>query len=149
MVALTREERRALRSTLLDRAPWLGDTDRGPQSVSAGECDLCGQEARLVQPCGPPPSALGAAAAPTWALGRRCAAELGVAGWCDGHAEEARTTLAWLAALPANADLVARLWWVACGEVRPDPTLSRTAVALIAADTVGNAGPPGADEALP
>lgn len=124
-------ERRLLRTTLLTRAPWLANSDVGPQSVTAGECDICSHEARLVRPCGPPPSALGTAATPEWALGRVCARSIGVSGWCSGHEDEATATLEWLANLPPNADVIARLWWVACGEVRPDPTLVRTARALL------------------
>lgn len=105
----------ALRQVLRARYPWLAATDRGPQAVEAGECDRCGAEARLVATCGPI----------AWAtLGRRCAADLGPDAWCPGHAEEAAATLAWLAALPDEADDVARLWWVATGEVRLDPALA-------------------------
>jgi hypothetical protein len=117
-----------LRRALLARYPWVDDVEHGPRSVEAGECDACGAEARLVQPCGPPPpSRLGSrsrgAVGPDWGLGRRCAAELGVDGWCHGHEAEAEAALAWLAALPAEADDVARLWWVATGEVRVDPAI--------------------------
>lgn len=124
-------DRPALRSALRHHHPWLTNTDMGPQAVSAGECDVCGDEARLVQPCGPPPAALGAGATPDWALGRRCAVMAGTDGWCEGHREEAEAVLGWLAALPAEADLVARLWWLATGEVRPDPALVRHAEALL------------------
>lgn len=117
-----------LRRALLARYPWVGDAEHGPQSVEAGECDRCGAEARLVAPCGPPPpdgfgSRAGGRMGPDWALGRRCAAELGLDGWCDGHEDEARGALAWIAALPPEADEVARLWWVATGEVRVDPAI--------------------------
>lgn len=104
----------ALRHALRQRYPWLAATRRGPQAVDAGECDRCGAEARMVATCGPT----------AWAaLGRRCATALGSDAWCEGHAEEATTTLAWLAALPEEADDVARLWWVATGEVRVDADL--------------------------
>lgn len=104
----------ALRQALRARHPWLQATEHGPQAVDAGECDRCGAEARLVPTCGPI----------AWAaLGRRCTIELGEEAWCDGHADRAASTLAWLAALPAAADDVARLWWVATGEVRVDPAL--------------------------
>jgi hypothetical protein len=121
-------DRPALRRALLRRYPWLADVDRGPQAVEAGECDRCGAEARLVAPCGPPPpngfgSREGGAVGPDWALGRRCAEELGVDGWCDGHEQDAEVVLRWLAALPPEADDVARLWWVATGEVRLDPAI--------------------------
>jgi hypothetical protein len=119
-----------LRRALLGRYPWLADLDHGPQSVEAGECDGCGAEARMVAPCGPPPVRSGPAATrrgPDWALGRRCAGELGVEGWCDGHEDEAHIALGWLAALPEEADDVARLWWVATGEVRVDPSIIGTA----------------------
>ena len=113
-----------LRAALLDRYPWLRDTDLGPQSVEAGECDGCGAEARMVAPCGPPPrGGVGA----DWALGRRCALAAGPDGWCEGHEAEAEAALGWLAALPDEADDVARLWWVATGEVRVDPGLLGTA----------------------
>lgn len=104
----------ALRQALRVRFPWLGATERGPRAVDAGECDRCGAEARLVPTCGPI----------AWAaLGRRCTTELGEQAWCDGHGPEAAATLAWLAALPDVADVVARLWWVATGEVQLDPGL--------------------------
>ena len=112
-----------LRRELVRRYPWLDETEHGPRSVVAGECDRCGAEARLVSPCGPPPEEAGPAVGPDWAIGRRCAAELGVDGWCDGHQEEAAAALDWLAALPSEADDVARLWWVSTGEVRLDPAL--------------------------
>lgn len=113
-----------LRRALLARYPWLDDADHGPRSVEAGECDRCGAEARLVGPCGPPPAdAVRVGLGPDWGLGRRCAAELGVGGWCDGHEDEALAALRWLAALPPEADDVARLWWVATGEVRVDPAI--------------------------
>lgn len=119
-----------LRRALLERYPWLADTELGPQAVEAGECDRCGAEARLVAPCGPAPASVVAGAAergerigPSWALGRRCAAALGDEAWCDGHRGDAEAALAWLARLPAEADDVARLWWVATGEVRVDPAL--------------------------
>lgn len=104
----------ALRQVLRERHPWLDATEHGPRAVDAGECDRCGAEARLVPTCGPV----------AWAaLGRRCATALGDEAWCDGHAAQAAVTLAWLAALPGEADDVARLWWVATGEVRLDPGL--------------------------
>lgn len=77
----------------------------------------------MVRPCGPPPSSLVGTASPDWALGRRCALRAGTEGWCEGHEEEAAQALEWLAALPPQADEVARLWWLATGEVRPDPVL--------------------------
>lgn len=103
----------ALRAVLLARYRWLDATDVGPRSVEAGECDRCDQEPRLVQTCGPGPVA----------LGRRCAAQLGADVWCAGHRDEAEAALAWLACLPDEADRVARLWWVATGELRVDPAL--------------------------
>lgn len=111
---LGRQERAALRDALRARHPWLDAEDLGPRSVEAGECDRCGAEARLVSTCGPTP----------WpALGRRCAAEVGVEAWCDGHQDEAERALRWLETLPDAADQAARLWWVATGEVRLDPAL--------------------------
>lgn len=115
---MTREDRAALRSALAARYPWLAETVVGPRAVEAGECDRCGGEARLVETCGPV----------AWAaIGRGCARELGPAAWCDGHAAQAGDALAWLSRLPPEADDVARLWWVATGEVRPDPALLRAA----------------------
>ena len=104
----------ALRAVLVERYPWLDDELWGPRNVEAGECDDCSAEARLVETCGP-----GAARY----LGRRCAEARGVEAWCDGHAEEAAGALRWAEALPTEADDVARLWWVATGEVRLDPEL--------------------------
>lgn len=124
--------RRALREVLPTRWPFLAAVDLGPRAVAAGECDRCGEEPRMVQPCGPPPTDLAGPVDADWALGRRCALAAGVEGWCDGHAEEAAEALAWLAALPADADDAARLWWLATGEVRPDPTLAGRAVTLLA-----------------
>lgn len=67
----------------------------------------------MVTTCGPT----------TWAgLGRACALETGARAWCDGHAEQARSWLGLLDALPDEADAAARLWWVATGEVRLDPS---------------------------
>lgn len=107
-------DKAALRRALRDRYPWLDDTDRGPRAVDAGECDRCGAEARLVTTCGPI----------AWAaLGRRCVAELGLDVWCEGHAGEGGAILDWAGRLPAEADDVARLWWVATGEVQVDPVL--------------------------
>ncbi len=105
---LDHEQRGLLRSHLRERHPWVADPDHGPTTVDAGECDRCGQEARLVTTCGPDGQR----------LGRRCAAELGPSAWCEGHADEALAALQWLSRLPAEADDVARLWWVATGEVR-------------------------------
>lgn len=106
----------ALRSTLREAHPWLDDSDLGPRTVDAGECDRCGGEARMIATCGPV----------AWAaLGRRCAMRLGTQAWCDGHVREAETWLVRLAGLPTTADTVARLWWVATGEVRVDPAAMR------------------------
>jgi hypothetical protein len=106
------DRRRALRDELLARHAWLDHDEVGPRTVEAGECDRCGDEARMVATCGPV----------AWAaLGRACALEIGPGAWCDGHAEQAASWLQLLAALPAEADVAARLWWVASGEVRPDP----------------------------
>lgn len=109
-------DRDGLRTALREAYPWLDATDVGPRAVSAGECDRCGDEARLVATCGPV----------EWReLGRACAQDLGLEAWCDGHEDEARTALRWLAALPDEADDVTRLWWVATGEVQLDPALLR------------------------
>lgn len=129
-------DRSALRRVLRRRAPWVVHPDLGPSAVSAGECDRCGHEARMVQPCGPPPDDLPGRATPDWALGRACADALGTEAWCDGHEDDARAALAWLAALPANADVIARLWWLATGEVRLEDGahLVRIAGALVSGD---------------
>lgn len=119
-----------LRAALLARYPWLAATDLGPQAVSAGECDRCAAEARLVAPCGPPPPDLRARPGPEWGLGRRCTLELGDDVWCGGHAAEGEEARAWLARLPPEADTVARLWWVATGEVGLDPALRAGAARL-------------------
>lgn len=104
----------ALRHALRHRYPWLAATRCGPQAVQAGECDRCGAEPRLVATCGPI----------AWtALGRRCTTALGAGAWCEGHADEAAAILSWVAQLPEEADHVARLWWVATGEVVLDPAL--------------------------
>ncbi|CAN5831542.1 hypothetical protein BH20ACT7_BH20ACT7_16380 [soil metagenome] len=113
-----------LRRALRRRYPWLDHPDLGPAAVEAGECDRCGVEARLTATCGPTAAAY-SAEAPLQAgpvfLGRRCAAAVGTDAWCDGHRQEAVEALAWLKSLPSEADDVARLWWVATGEVRLDP----------------------------
>jgi hypothetical protein len=105
-----------LRAALLERYPWMSSTEMGPQAVEAGECDRCGHEARLVLTCGP---------SAALSLGRRCALAAGADAWCEGHQQEAEAALAWLAALPDEADDAARLYWVATGEVRLDPQLRR------------------------
>jgi hypothetical protein len=110
-----------LRRELAARYPWLGVDEVGPASVEAGECDRCGAEARLVEPCGPTGYE---------ALGRGCAAQLSVDGaWCAGHAEHGAWVLQWLGELPDEADDVARLWWVATGEVGLEPGLRQRATA--------------------
>jgi hypothetical protein len=114
------QRRRELRAALVRRHPWIDDVDLGPRAVEAGECDRCGAEARMVTTCGPV----------EWAeLGRRCAAEVGAAAWCDGHIDEAIVLLRRLRALPDEADTVARLWWVATGEVRLDAAATATMLA--------------------
>lgn len=113
-----------LRETLRARYPWLDETDVGPRSVEAGECDRCQAEVRLVEPCGPLPE-LAVPASRDWALGRRCVIELGGDAWCDGHRAEGVAARRWLARLPEEADDVARLWWVATGEVQLDPEVVR------------------------
>ena len=106
---------------MAQRWPWVNDGELGPSAVEAGECDGCGAEARVVATCGPSAERY---------LGRRCVAARGVGAWCDGHADEAAAAVAWTAALPREADDIARLWWVATGEVRLDPRLRQELVAL-------------------
>lgn len=120
--AMPDSDKAGLRAALIRRHVWLDEPDIGPRAVAAGECDRCGAEPRLVAPCGPPPAGAGRLSA-DWALGRGCAAELGVDAWCAGHEAEAERALAWLARLPPEADNAARLWWVATGEVRLDPDM--------------------------
>lgn len=130
---LDAERRRALRGALVERYPWITDPDVGPRAVEAGECDRCGAEARLVTTCGPTP----------WAsLGRLCATAVGLRGWCDGHAEDAARWLAHLRTLPDEADTVARLWWVATGEVRMDAAAVAPLYARALPDDVPDDGQP-------
>ena len=82
---------RVLQRALLSHYRWLERDDVGPRAVEAGECDRCGNEARLVDTCGPGPHVY---------LGRECALILGVDAWCDGHIADAKGALAWLAELP-------------------------------------------------
>lgn len=131
MTPLDADRRRALRGALLERYPWISDPDVGPRAVEAGECDRCGSEARLVTTCGPT----------RWAgLGRRCAAFVGLRGWCDGHADAAAGWLARLRALPDEADAVARLWWVATGEVRIDAAAAEPLLAQALPDGLADDG---------
>lgn len=107
-----------LRAALLETYGWLADDRFGPRNVTAGDCDRCGAEPRLVMTCGPDGGE----------YGRACATDH---DWCEGHADEAADALGWLRALPAEADQVAYLWWLATGELRlppgaaVDPTLLR------------------------
>ena len=101
--------RARLRAALSQRFDWLSDTAFGPAAVEAGECDGCGAEARMVMTCGP-------GAGPY--LGRQCLVEAGDDAYCDGHADQVRKALQYVAALPDDADLIARVWWVATGEVQ-------------------------------
>lgn len=121
MTPLDRTRRRQLHAALLARYPWIDHDEVGPRAVEAGECDRCGAEARMVTTCGPT----------RWtSLGRACATAVGARAWCDGHADDAPQWLAWIRALPAEADVVARLWWVATGEVRLDPAAVESMVAV-------------------
>ena len=54
-------------------------------------------------------------------LGRRCLTEQGADAYCDGHHDEALAALAYVATLPADADVIARVWWVSTGEVTFQP----------------------------
>lgn len=113
---MDRGERTRLRAALLRRYGWVADPEWGPSAVEAGECDGCQAEARLVMTCGP-----GGVF-----LGRRCLGQLGAGAWCDGHADQATDAVAWVLALPPEADTVARLWWVATGEISLDRDVLRT-----------------------
>lgn len=101
--------RGALRAALTSHYPGVTRTDFGPAAVEAGECDECQAEARLVMTCGPGVGQY---------LGRRCLQRWGSDAFCPGHAAEAQAAAAWARTLPADIDLIARLWWVATGEVR-------------------------------
>ena len=94
-----------VRAALRAAYPWLDDDRFGPRNVTAGDCDRCAAEPRLVLTCGPDGGE----------YGRACAVE---DDWCDGHADEAADALRWLAALPAEADDVTYLWWLTTGELR-------------------------------
>lgn len=114
---MDRATRDALRQALLAHAPWLAADDVGPRSVEAGRCEACGVLPRLLPTCGPAPGAGGAGVC------RSCAATLGDEGWCHGHREDGVRARAWAAELPDRwAELVV-LWWVATGELTPDPSL--------------------------
>jgi hypothetical protein len=109
---VTAAQRAQLRDALRTAHPWVTATQWGPQAVSAGECDRCGQAPRLLPTCGPV----------AWqALCRDCAAEMGEDAWCDGHHEVGVAALSWAADLPADWPDVVRLWWIATGEVRLPP----------------------------
>jgi hypothetical protein len=109
-----RFDKATLREALRSHHPWLDHDELGPRAVEAGECDRCGHEARMVETCGPTPHRY---------VGRRCAIQMGSDAWCEGHQERAHEALEWVRRLPDEADDVARLWWVATGEVRLDPDL--------------------------
>lgn len=119
MDAKTRAE---LRRALQALYPWVAGTEWGPAAVEAGECDACGTEARLVQVCGPGSQQF---------LGRRCVTVQGTQAWCSGHLQDAAAALTWVVGLPDETDLVARLWWVATGEVSVDPKLVSAGLAQL------------------
>lgn len=105
---LDRADRRQLRSALSSAAPWVERADAGPRAVDAGQCGRCDERPRLLPTCGPV----------AWrALCRQCALDVGLDGWCDGHAEDARDLLAWAEDLPPWWGDAVVLWWVATGEV--------------------------------
>jgi len=127
-------QRSALRSAIQERYPWVAAAgDWGPAVVEAGDCDRCHAEARLLQTCGPGSEEF---------LGRGCLRALGAEAFCDGHADQAATALAWIETLPAEADLVARVWWVATGEVQLDPDLVQPLVGRLGLPTAGATGGP-------
>ncbi|CAN5809756.1 hypothetical protein BH23ACT10_BH23ACT10_07980 [soil metagenome] len=131
MTPLDADQRRALRAALRARYPWIDHDEVGPRAVEAGECDRCGAEARLVTTCGPS----------QWSsLGRTCAAAVGPVAWCDGHADDAVAWLVHLGRLPDEADVVARLWWVATGEVRMDASTLTPLLDRALPDGVGRGG---------
>jgi hypothetical protein len=99
------------------------DPDAGPSSVTAGECDRCTRRPRCLPTCGPT----------AWtALCPTCAEEVGDDAWCDGHLDEGRRLRAWAQALPPEWATVTRLWWIATGEVRADPSWIDVARAEVA-----------------
>lgn len=111
MTDLSPRERRRLQDSLAAAYPWVTDTDVGPRSVEAGECDRCGRQPRLVPTCGPV----------AWtALCGSCAVDVGEDSWCDGHRDDGATHRAWARTLPDEWPTVTRLWWVATGEIVPD-----------------------------
>lgn len=111
-MTVDRADRRQLRSALSSAAPWLTRGDVGPRAVDAGQCDRCEQRPRLVPTCGPV----------AWrALCRACVLDVGLDAWCDGHADDGRDVLAWVADLPAWWGDAVVLWWVTTGEVAAPP----------------------------
>lgn len=100
--------KKELQAGLRREHPWLDDDRFGPRNVTAGDCERCGAEPRLVQTCGPSGGE----------YGRACATE---DDWCDGHADEPADALRYLRALPDDADEAAYLWWLSTGEVRARP----------------------------
>ena len=124
-----------LRAELTARFAWLAHPQFGPSAVDAGECDACGVEPRMVPTCGPGPAI---------ALGRRCALAAGDTAWCDGHRDEAAAALVFLAGLPDVADTVARMWWVATGEVAlpPDAVAAALDVLALTASVAGGEATP-------
>lgn len=105
------QTRAAVREELRRRYPWLPAQPFGPAAVEAGECDRCGVEARLVPTCGPISFRY---------LGRGCLQQVGADAFCAGHESTFDAAVQWAADLPPEADVAARLWWVATGEVRMD-----------------------------
>ena len=118
--------RAALRAALTSTYPWVTGTDFGPAAVEAGECDECQAEARLVMTCGPGVAQY---------IGRRCLQRLGRGAFCDGHAAEAAAAILWAETLPADTDLIARVWWVATGEVGLPAESTTAAIAQLGLPT--------------
>lgn len=114
MTELDRARRAELRDVLRATYAWVPGTELGPGAVEAGECDRCGERPRVVPLCGP--TAYRAVCAD-------CVAAVGERGWCDGHRHDGATAIAWAGTLPAEWAAVVRLWWIATGEVRLDPSL--------------------------
>lgn len=116
-----RLDRAQLRRVLAERYPFVRDPDVGPSAVDAGECDRCGRAPRVAPTCGPV----------AWeALCVGCATAVGDDGWCDGHRDDAVALRETMAAWPPEHETVARLWWVATGEIAVDTWLVDRAVAL-------------------
>lgn len=118
----TRARRRDLLAALVAAQGWLDDAEFGPTSVDAGSCDRCARAPRLVAPCGPVP----------WrGVCRDCLLQVGPAAFCPGHEAFAVDVTARARALPPTWATLARLTWVARGEMDADPAFLAEAVDVL------------------